>query len=130
RFQGPACVIVKHGVPCGAARAATAAAAYQAALACDPLSAFGGVLGFNCPLDGETASRMASQFVECVAAPEFRPEAEDGFQSKKTLRVVRVAAQGFAQSDPWSVRFLGRWALLQREGGEAEPAWRVVTKRA
>ena len=129
RLDGPACVIVKHGQPCGAAAAKDAAAAYQAALRSDELSAFGGVVAFNRKLDGETARRMAEQFVECVAAPELSDEAREIFERKKNLRAVRLAAEDVTPSDVWSVRFCGRWALMQREGQEP-PAWRVVTRHA
>jgi phosphoribosylaminoimidazolecarboxamide formyltransferase/IMP cyclohydrolase len=129
RFAAPACVIVKHNEPCGVACAADPAVAYDAALACDPQSAFGGIVAFNRPLDPVAAERMSSQFVECVAAPEFAPEALLAFEKKKNLRVVRIAAQELAMDDPWSVRLLGPWALLEREDGAPAPAWRVVTQR-
>jgi len=129
RFAEPACVIVKHGQPCGAAAAEDAAEAYQAALRSDELSAFGGVVAFNRELDGGTARRMAEQFVECVAAPELSEEAREIFEHKKNLRALRLAAENVTPSDVWSVRFCGRWALMQREGSEPPP-WRVVTRRA
>jgi len=130
RFDSPACVIVKHNEPCGVASAATPGTAYDGALASDEQSAFGGIVAFNRPLDGTTAAKLAGQFIECVAAPEFAPEAMLAFEQKKKLRVVRIAAEQLASSDPWAVRLLGPWALLQRSDLEAEPAWRVVTQRA
>jgi phosphoribosylaminoimidazolecarboxamide formyltransferase / IMP cyclohydrolase len=129
RFAAPTCVIVKHNEPCGIASAADSLAAYDAALAGDPQSAFGGIVAFNSVLDGASAERMSSQFVECVAAPEFAPAALLQFEKKKNLRVVRIAAQEIADADPWSVRGLGSWALLEREDSTPAPEWRVVTQR-
>jgi phosphoribosylaminoimidazolecarboxamide formyltransferase/IMP cyclohydrolase len=130
RFESPSCVIVKHNQPCGAASAATLAEAYTMALASDPLSAFGGIVAFNRALDGETAQKLSSQFVECVAAPDFVAAATDALASKKNLRLVRLTARDLTCADPWRVRLVGRWALLQSESDAAPPAWRQVTKRA
>jgi phosphoribosylaminoimidazolecarboxamide formyltransferase/IMP cyclohydrolase len=129
-FEGPACVIVKHCQPCGAACAATLGQAYAAALRSDELSAFGGIVAFNRALDGATASEVAKQFVECVAAPELSNEAAAAFTQKKNVRLVRLAADALASRDPWSVRHVGRWALLQREDPAPAPAWRGVTQRS
>ncbi|HEY2954893.1 MAG TPA: bifunctional phosphoribosylaminoimidazolecarboxamide formyltransferase/IMP cyclohydrolase [Candidatus Eisenbacteria bacterium] len=129
RFAEPACVIVKHGEPCGAACAATPAAAWESALATDELSAYGGIAAFNRPLDGEAAARVAKHFVECVAAPEFAREAEEALGAKKNLRALRVSPADFGTPDRWSLRLVGRWGLLQGEGGEPAPEWRPVTKR-
>ncbi|HUK62251.1 MAG TPA: bifunctional phosphoribosylaminoimidazolecarboxamide formyltransferase/IMP cyclohydrolase [Dongiaceae bacterium] len=129
RFADPACVIVKHNEPCGAACAAAIVAAYDAALATDPQSAFGGIVAFNRPLDAATAERMSSQFIECVAAPEFEPEALLRFEKKKNVRLVRIAAHDLVDAEPWSVRVLGPWALLEREESAPSPEWRVVTQR-
>ena len=130
QFAGPACVIVKHGEPCGVAAAATVLTAYEEALAADAQSAFGGIVAFNRPLDGPTARQLGAQFVECVAAPQFADEAEDALKSKKNLRLVRLGAQDVTSRDPWSIRLLGRWGLVQREPTEAAPEWRPVTRRA
>jgi phosphoribosylaminoimidazolecarboxamide formyltransferase/IMP cyclohydrolase len=130
RFDAPACVIVKHGQPCGAAVAATPAEAYGAAHAADEQSAYGGIVAFNRPLDGAAAVLVARQFAECVAAPDFAPEAMAAFQSRKNLRVLRLDAQSVASPEPWALRTVGPWALLSRTAAGPPPAWRVVTKRA
>jgi phosphoribosylaminoimidazolecarboxamide formyltransferase/IMP cyclohydrolase len=88
----PAVVIVKHTNPCGAATGATILEAYQKALACDPVSAFGGVIGINRPVDGEAAEEIAKLFVEAIAAPAFTPEALERFAKKKNLRLVELHA--------------------------------------
>src|SRR5207247_4341215 len=72
-FDDPACVIVKHNNPCGAAIAADAGAAYEAALACDPMSAYGGVIALNRPVDEALAERLHENFIEVLIAPGYEP---------------------------------------------------------
>ncbi len=129
RFREPACVIVKHGEPCGAACAPSLADAWNAALRSDPISAYGGVVAVNRSLDGETAAQLAKHFIECVAAPGFAPEADLALKSKKNLRALRLAAEDLRSPVSWSLRLLGRWGLLQAEAPGPAPEWRVVTSR-
>ncbi|MEZ5399508.1 MAG: bifunctional phosphoribosylaminoimidazolecarboxamide formyltransferase/IMP cyclohydrolase [Bryobacteraceae bacterium] len=89
-FERPACAIIKHTNPCGCAEQSTLAEAYRAALAADPVSAFGGVLAFNREIDGETAAEVVKIFTECIAAPGFTQAAVEVFQSKKNLRLLEV----------------------------------------
>lgn len=89
-FDEPAVIIVKHTNPCGAATGHTILEAYQKALASDPVSAFGGVIGINRPVDAEGATEIAKLFVEAIAAPQFTPEARERFAAKKNLRLVEV----------------------------------------
>lgn len=89
-FRRPAVAIIKHNNPCGAAEADSLAAAYQKALACDPISAFGGVLAFNRPVDGATAEEVVKLFVECIAAPGYEPSALEKFAAKKNLRILEL----------------------------------------
>ncbi len=86
----PAVAIIKHTNPCGAATGATVLEAYRKALACDPVSAFGSVIGINQPVDGAAAEEIAKLFVEAIAAPEFTPEARERFAAKKNLRLVEI----------------------------------------
>ncbi|MBW8074575.1 bifunctional phosphoribosylaminoimidazolecarboxamide formyltransferase/IMP cyclohydrolase [Metallibacterium scheffleri] len=89
----PACVIVKHGNPCGVALGADNLEAYQAAYACDPTSAFGGIIAFNQALDGATAAAiLAQQFVEVVLAPEIGTDAQAAFAKKPNVRVLATGA--------------------------------------
>lgn len=88
-FSDPACVIVKHANPCGVAVAAQTIQAYKLALRCDPVSAFGGILAFNRPLDGETAEEIVKVFAEVIIAPDFTDEAKAVFAAKKNLRVLQ-----------------------------------------
>jgi phosphoribosylaminoimidazolecarboxamide formyltransferase/IMP cyclohydrolase len=89
-FHEPAAIIVKHTNPCGAALGENLVEAYQKALACDPVSAFGSIIGLNRPVDGAAAEEIAKLFVEAIAAPSFTPEARERFASKKNLRLVEV----------------------------------------
>ncbi len=89
-FDEPMVAIIKHTNPCGAARAETVVEAYRKALATDPVSAFGSVIGINRVVDGEVAEEMAKLFVEAIAAPGFTDEAKARFAAKKNLRLVEV----------------------------------------
>jgi phosphoribosylaminoimidazolecarboxamide formyltransferase/IMP cyclohydrolase len=84
----PACVIVKHANPCGVATAATLLGAYEAALACDPVSAFGGIVAVNRPLSRADAEAITSIFTEVVIAPGADEEARSIFAAKKNLRLL------------------------------------------
>jgi len=90
-FAQPAAAIIKHATPCGAAAAATLLEAYTAALACDPVSAFGGVVALNRPADGATASAIAGVFTEAVIAPGFTAEARTALKRKTNLRLLEAA---------------------------------------
>ena len=90
-FDGPACVIVKHANPCGVALGTDALSAYRKAWQTDPTSAFGGIIAFNCAVDGAAAELIAQQFVEVLLAPAFSPEALAVFQAKANVRLLHVA---------------------------------------
>jgi phosphoribosylaminoimidazolecarboxamide formyltransferase / IMP cyclohydrolase len=83
-----ACAIIKHANPCGVALADNLAEAYRRALACDPVSAFGGVLAFNRPLDAATAEEIAKLFTEVIIAPDAQQDAERILSTKKNLRLL------------------------------------------
>jgi len=89
-FDACAVAIIKHTNPCGVGIGATVVEAYQRALAADPVSAFGGVIGINRTVDGAAAQEIAKLFVEAVVAPEFTPEALAALSAKKNLRVLRL----------------------------------------
>ena len=86
-----ACVIVKHANPCGVALGANAAEAYAKALRTDTTSVFGGIVAFNCELDGAAAALVAKQFIEVLIAPSYTPEALTVFAAKKNTRVLQIA---------------------------------------
>ena len=89
-FTEPAVVIIKHTNPCGASTGATVLDAYLRALAADPISAFGGVLGINREVDAAAAEEVAKLFVEAIVAPSFTPEALQRFSAKKNLRLIQI----------------------------------------
>jgi phosphoribosylaminoimidazolecarboxamide formyltransferase/IMP cyclohydrolase len=89
-FSGPAAAIIKHTNPAGCAEQSSLVDAYRKALECDPVSAFGGVIGLNREVDEETAAEMAKLFVEAIAAPAYSPAALKILEAKKNLRLVRV----------------------------------------
>jgi phosphoribosylaminoimidazolecarboxamide formyltransferase/IMP cyclohydrolase len=92
-FDKPACSIIKHTNPCGAATANTLNQAFNDAYACDPVSAFGSIIGCNRTVDGVTAASIAgADFVECLIAPEYEQDALDLLTKKKNLRLLRTGA--------------------------------------
>ncbi len=91
QFEAPACVIVKHANPCGVAVADDILGAYQKAFKTDPTSAFGGIIAFNRPLDGATATAIIEQqFVEVIVAPQIEPAAREVCSAKKNVRVLET----------------------------------------
>lgn len=88
-FIEPSCVIVKHATPCGVASAQSIEKAYQLAWETDPMSAFGGVIAFNRPIDAKTAGQIvANQFVEVITAPGVSEQALSEFKTKENIRVL------------------------------------------
>jgi phosphoribosylaminoimidazolecarboxamide formyltransferase/IMP cyclohydrolase len=90
QYEEPACVIVKHANPCGVAVASTLQAAYERAFATDPVSAFGGIIGFNRAVDLAAAQALSQQFAEVIIAPRVAPEALQLLASKANLRILEV----------------------------------------
>ena len=108
-FSGLAAAIIKHTNPAGCAEQALLANAYRMALECDPVSAFGGVIGLNREVDEETASELAKLFVEAIAAPSYSAAALSILQAKKNLRLVRVTPA----DDPLVVKSISGGYLAQ-----------------
>jgi phosphoribosylaminoimidazolecarboxamide formyltransferase/IMP cyclohydrolase len=130
-FDEPAVIIVKHTNPCGAATGATVLEAYQKALASDPVSAFGGVIGINRAVDGDAAAEIAKLFVEAIAAPAFTPEARERFAAKKNLRLVEVHS---APPRPVAKQVSGGLLLQDADTGridatELDTSLKIVTWR-
>ena len=126
-FDEPVCAIIKHTNPCGTATGKTLAEAYLRALECDPVSAFGGVIGVNRTVDAAAASEMAKLFLEVIAAPGFGDGAKDAFASKKNLRLVEVPAG----QPGWVLKNVSGGMLVQDADLHklAEADLKVVTKR-
>ena len=131
-FQKPAAVIIKHNNPCGTAEQQTLLDAYLKAYACDPISAFGGVLAFNRPIDAATAEEVAKLFVECIAAPGFEPRAREIFAAKKNLRLLELPVGGLEPERELQLkRILGGMLVQQSDLGEIiSSELKVVTQRA
>jgi phosphoribosylaminoimidazolecarboxamide formyltransferase / IMP cyclohydrolase len=131
-FSEPAAVIVKHNNPCGTAERGTLLDAYLKAFACDPVSAFGGVLAFNRVVDAATAADVAKLFVECIAAPGFEESAKAIFAAKKNLRLLEVPPGGMEPERELQLkRILGGMLVQQPDLGEIKKnELRTVTKRA
>jgi phosphoribosylaminoimidazolecarboxamide formyltransferase/IMP cyclohydrolase len=89
-FEGPACVIVKHNNPCGCAIGESGRAAYESAFACDPESAYGGVIAVNQHVDGAFAEQLGKQFIEVLLAPGYDSEALEILQAKKNVRLLEL----------------------------------------
>jgi phosphoribosylaminoimidazolecarboxamide formyltransferase/IMP cyclohydrolase len=132
RDAAPACVIVKHANPCGVATAATLADAYKAAFECDSVSAFGGIIAVNRPLDGPTAEAIAAIFTEVVVAPDADVAARAIFAAKKNLRLLLTGDLPDPARGGLNARSItGGWLVQTRDNGTIGPAeLRVVTKRA
>ena len=131
-FTGDAaCVIVKHANPCGVAVGATLAEAHAKALACDPQSAFGGIVAVSRPLDGEAAEAIARVFTEVVIAPDADEDAKAVFARKGNLRLLLAGAlpDPLAPGDLWK-QVAGGFLVQDRDTGAPDPAaLRVVTRR-
>ena len=130
-FKNPAAVIIKHNNPCGTAEQETLREAYLKALACDPVSAFGGVLAFNRDVDTATAEEVAKLFAECIAAPAFADRAKQILASKKNLRLLELPPGGLEPNRELLLkRILGGMLVQQPDLGEINDAGlRTVTKR-
>jgi phosphoribosylaminoimidazolecarboxamide formyltransferase/IMP cyclohydrolase len=121
QFEAPACVIVKHNNPCGAAVGAHALEAFTKALASDPVSAFGGIVAFNRPVGGDLARAMAPTFWEVILAPDFSPEAREVLASKKQLRLLKTPKGWASDAAALDVRSIGGGFLVQRPDAAFAP---------
>jgi phosphoribosylaminoimidazolecarboxamide formyltransferase/IMP cyclohydrolase len=126
-FNEPVVAIIKHTNPCGTATGKTLLEAYRRALECDPVSAFGGVIGVNRVIDGVAAEEMAKLFLEVIAAPGFDEAAKEKFAAKKNLRLLQVAAS----NEKWALKKVSGGMLVQDADVRplTEADLKVVTKR-
>ena len=132
-FRRPAAVIVKHNNPCGTAEQDTLVDAYTKALACDPVSAFGGVIALNRPLDAATAGEVAKLFVECIVAPGYGSAALEKLAAKKNLRLLELPAGAFSpHAGERELKRVSGGLLVQEQDRHelAERDLKVVTRRA
>ena len=128
-LEGPGCVIVKHNNPCGVAEADRLGPAYESAFACDPMSAFGGVIALNRPVDEALAERLHQQFVEVLIAPGYEDGALEVLQQKESIRILEDTERRTPQIEPDIKRVRGG-ILVQDSDGTPEPRelMEVVTR--
>ena len=137
-FDQPAAVVLKHNNPCGAAVATTLATAFDRAYAGDPVSAFGSILGFNRPVDLETALLLCvpDRFVEAIVAPAYTPEALEALTTrpkwKANVRLMECPGLLHDRPRAWDYRRVSGGLLVQQADDVPDPEaeWKVVTERA
>jgi phosphoribosylaminoimidazolecarboxamide formyltransferase/IMP cyclohydrolase len=128
-FDEPAVAIIKHANPCGIATGGDVAEAHRKAHACDPVSAFGGVIAVNRPVSKELAAQVAEVFTEVIVAPDFDEGAVDVLQEKKNIRILRCPPD--AHPDPVEFRGISGGVLVQRVDhvdavGDEPSSWTLV----
>ena len=131
-FARPAAAIIKHANPCGVAVADDTAEAWRRALACDPVSAFGGIVAFNRPLDGATVAAIRDVFLEVIIAPDADDEARALLAKRKNLRLLLAGAVPDPAASGMTLRSVAGGYLLQsRDAGRVTPdTLRTASKRA
>jgi phosphoribosylaminoimidazolecarboxamide formyltransferase/IMP cyclohydrolase len=134
-FEKPAIAIIKHANPCGVASiddAGEMAVAYAKALACDPVSAFGGIIALNRPLDAATATEIVKLFAEVVIAPKISDEAKAVLSAKPNVRVLETGAMPDPKAKGLIVKSLSGGLLVQDRdfGHVTQSELKVVTRRA
>ncbi|ABC24449.1 bifunctional phosphoribosylaminoimidazolecarboxamide formyltransferase/IMP cyclohydrolase [Rhodospirillum rubrum F11] len=130
-FAEPAVAIIKHANPCGVAQGASVVEAYKAALACDPVSAFGGIVALNRPIDRDSAVEITKIFTEVVIAPDADAEARAIFAAKKNLRLLLTGVVADTTAPGLTVRSVAGGMLVQdRDAADLLSAdLKVVSKR-
>ncbi|MGH2904649.1 MAG: bifunctional phosphoribosylaminoimidazolecarboxamide formyltransferase/IMP cyclohydrolase [Solirubrobacteraceae bacterium] len=129
-FAGPACAIVKHNNPCGCALGESAQMAYERAFACDPESAYGGVIAINRRVDRSCAERMNGQFIEVLLAPGYDEDALELLRGKKNVRLLELADWPSPSDDYDSKPVLGGLLVQQRDAvTETREQMRTMTER-
>src|SRR5438552_13281227 len=125
----PCVAIIKHANPCGIAVGGDIAEAHRKAHACDPVSAFGGVIATNRAVTREMAEQLADIFTEVVVAPEFEPDAVELLEQKKNIRLLRCAAphRGGAETRPVSGGLLMQLADVFQAPGDDPSTWTLAT---
>ena len=131
-FDQPAVAIIKHANPCGVALGESLAEAYRRAQRCDPVSAFGGIVALNRPIDGAAAALITEIFTEVVIAPDADADARAIFAAKKNLRLLLTGAMPDPTAPGLTVRAVAGGLLVQDRDAHAasEDALEVATKRA
>ena len=125
----PAAAILKHTNPCGTALGTNISEAYQKAFDTDSISAFGGIVALNRPIDAATATALTQTFLECIVAPGCEPEAEEIIKKKAKVRVLILP--DLTQGPPQTVKIIAGGLLVQNSDDVVEDTskWRVVTEK-
>jgi len=127
--ETPAAAILKHTNPCGTALGKTISEAYQKAFDTDSVSAFGGIVALNRPIDAATATALTKTFLECIVAPGCEPEAEEIIKKKAKVRVLILP--DLTQGPPQTVKIIAGGLLVQDSDNIVEETskWRIVTEK-
>ncbi len=129
-FDGPACAIIKHNNPCGCAVGETLQHAYERAFACDPQSAYGGVIALNRRVDEACAERLGEQFIEVLLAPGYEPAALELLQAKKNVRLLELPHWPAPTSEPEGKPVLGGRLVQDRDTvSETRQEMRTISAR-
>jgi len=138
-FDETACAVIKHNTPCGVSMGATPAEAFARARACDPVSAFGGIVALNRPVDAAAAKELTDLFLECVIAPSYTDEARAALATKKNLRLLENPRLGEPRA-AWKRRpeearemrsVVGGMLVMDRDIGRVgREQCKVMTRRA
>jgi len=131
-FEVPACAIVKHNNPCGASLGGTTIEAYRRAFACDPVSAYGGIIAFNRRVDAELAEALSQQFVEVLFAPGYDDDALEILTRKPNIRILQNDERRLPRTGEPEIRQVAGGLLVQDrdEAREERATMEVATKRA
>jgi len=127
-FDEPTAVVIKHTNPCGIGKGKDTKEAYERALSTDPMSAFGGIIGFNRTVTEETASIITKSFKEVIVAPSFEKEALEIFKKKKNLRVVKI--ENLIESNFDYRKIFAGWLIQERDMHKINvKEWEYVSNR-
>jgi len=131
RGAGPSCVIVKHNNPCGCALGESGLDAYRKAFACDPVSAYGGVIVLGTPVDRELALALNEQFIEVLFAPAYDEDALEVLMGRKNIRILEQGDRRAGVGEPEVRQVAGGLLVQDRDGSaDAREDMRVATSRA
>jgi len=128
-FSDSACAIIKHNNPCGCAEGDNVKDAFEKALACDPVSAYGGIIAFNRPVDEAAAVELSKLFVECVITSEYSKEALDILTKKKNIRLLKQEVPYKTPANEVEFRYMSDGLLLQDRDNSLSGETKSMTKR-
>ncbi|MCL1972753.1 MAG: bifunctional phosphoribosylaminoimidazolecarboxamide formyltransferase/IMP cyclohydrolase [Endomicrobia bacterium] len=128
-FYAPACAIIKHNNPCGCAEGNNVKDAYLKAFACDPVSAFGGIIAFNKPVEEDAAHELAKLFVECVIAPDYSKAALDILMQKKNIRLLKQEIPYKEEQNAMEYRMMSFGMLVQDRDNQLLAEIKDMTNR-